>query len=153
LTERVSVIGFARAFYFVFGKGVMFLSHWFPLAVAERRLRHVFIHDLVLEASIGVLAEEKQFRQPVRINLDLAVCDPVDDLRDDLANVVCYEQMAHRIRAIVEAGHLHLVETLAEKIAAASLENPRVRRVRVRVEKPNAIAGAASAGVEVERAA
>jgi dihydroneopterin aldolase len=131
----------------------MFFSHWVPLAIAERRLRHVFIHDLELDACIGVLAEEKQGRQPVRISLDLAVCTPVDDLRDDLANVVCYQQMARRIRAIVEAGHLHLVETLAEKIAEMSLEDPRVRRVRVRVEKPNAIAGAASAGVEIERAA
>lgn len=131
----------------------MFLSHWFPLAIAERRLRHVFIHDLVLEASIGVLAEEKQIRQPVRINLDLSVCDPVDDLRDDLANVVCYEQMAQKIRAIIDAGHLHLVETLAEKIAVMSLEDPRIRRVRVRVEKPKAVAGAACAGVEIERAA
>jgi len=131
----------------------MFLSHWFPLAIAERRLRHVFIHDLELEACIGVLAEEKQRPQPVRISLDLAVCAPVDDLRDDLANVVCYEQMAQRIRAIVEAGHLHLVETLADRIAEMSLEDPRVRRVRVRVEKPHALAGAASAGVEIERAA
>jgi dihydroneopterin aldolase len=131
----------------------MIRSHGFPLAIAERGLRHVFIHDLVLEASIGVLAEEKQCRQPVRINLDLAVCSPVDDLRDDLANVVCYEQMAHKIRAIIDAGHLHLVETLAEKIAVMSLEDPRIRRVRVRVEKPKAVAGAASAGVEIERAA
>ncbi|MFD2235641.1 dihydroneopterin aldolase [Phaeospirillum tilakii] len=131
----------------------MFLSHWFPLAVAERRLHHVFIHDLELEACIGVLAEEKRRRQPVRISLDLAVCAPVDDLRDDPANVVCYERMACRIRALVEAGHLHLVETLAERIAGISLEDPRVRRVRVRVEKPNAVAGAASAGVEIERAA
>lgn len=131
----------------------MFLSHWFPLAVAERRLRHVFIHDLVLDASIGVLVEEQTQRQPVRINLDLAVCSSVEELGDDLANVVCYERMAQKIRAIVDAGHIQLVETLAEKIAAMGLEDPRIRRIRVRVEKPNAIVGAGSAGVEIERAA
>jgi dihydroneopterin aldolase len=45
------------------------------------------------------------------------------------------------------------VEALAEDIARISLEQPRVRRVRVRVEKPGALRFARSVGVEIERSA
>ena len=44
-----------------------------------------------------------------------------------------------------------LIETLAERIAAACFEDIRVISVRVRVEKLHALTGAESAGVEIER--
>lgn len=121
------------------------------LAQAERAWRHVFIRDFTLEARIGVYPDERERTQPIRVNLDMAVCETAPDLRDDLTNVVCYERIADDIRAIVGSGHVNLVETLAERIAAASLGDARVRRVRVRVEKLDAIPGALGAGVEIER--
>ena len=54
-------------------------------------------------------------------------------------------------RAIVERGHINLVETLAEKIAVLCLANGRVRSVRVRVEKLDIVPDAQSVGVEIER--
>jgi dihydroneopterin aldolase len=129
----------------------MTMSFVSPLARAERAWRHVFIRDFELDALIGIHPIEKEQAQRIRINLDLAVSEPVSDLHDDLANVVCYEQMANNIRAIVATGHINLVETLAERVAAMSLEDRRVRRVRVRIEKLNAISGASGAGVEIER--
>ena len=59
--------------------------------------------------------------------------------------------MAAGARAIVAAGHVRLAETLAERIAAACLEDHRVRTVRVTLEKLEVFADAASAGVAVER--
>jgi dihydroneopterin aldolase len=70
---------------------------------------------------------------------------------DDLSRVVDYEAVAATARRILEAGHVALVETLAERIAEACLADRRVRLVRVRVEKLEAVAGAASVGVEIER--
>jgi dihydroneopterin aldolase len=59
--------------------------------------------------------------------------------------------VADKIRGIASAGHINLAETLAERIAAACLEDPRVTRARIRVEKLHALAGAEAAGVELER--
>lgn len=123
----------------------------FSLAQAERAWRHVFVRDLTLLARVGVYPAERDCEQPIRVSLDMAVCETKPDLGDDLANVVCYENIANGVRAVVGAGHVNLVETLAERIAAAVLADARVRRVRVRVEKPAAIPGAAAAGVEIER--
>ena len=50
---------------------------------------------------------------------------------------------------LVASGHIELVETLAERLAADCLDHPRAVRVRVRVRKPEAIEGAAAAGVEL----
>ncbi len=123
----------------------------FPLADVERRLRHVFIRDLELDAAIGVWRHEHGRRQRVRINLDLAVVESDGPPADELSAVVCYQEMVDRVKAILGRHHVKLVETLAERIAAACLEDPRVERVRVRVEKPDAVPEAASVGIEIER--
>ncbi len=56
-----------------------------------------------------------------------------------------------RIRAIIAEGHVRLAETLAERIAAACFEDARVRTVRVRWEKLEALTAAESVGIEIER--
>lgn len=126
-----------------------------PLRIADvrRGIRHVFVRDLVLDCSIGVHHHERGRTQRVRINLDLAVADGGAELDDSLPNVVCYERITNGVRALVGAGHVRLVETLAERIAALCLTDPRVRSVRVRVEKLDVFTDAASVGVEIERSA
>jgi len=124
-----------------------------PLRIADARtaVRHVFIRDMVLPCSIGVHRHERLGTQRVRINLDLAVREGDHPLADNLANVVCYETVANGIRAIVARGHVNLVETLAEDIAALCLEDIRVLSARVRVEKLDVFTDANSVGVEIER--
>ena len=113
-------------------------------------LRRVFIRNLVVAAQIGVHGHERGSTQPVRINVEMAVEDQAA-LEDRLELVVDYATIADGIRAIVDAGHINLAETLAERIAAVCLEDSRVKTARVRVEKLEALAGAESAGVEIER--
>jgi 7,8-dihydroneopterin aldolase/epimerase/oxygenase len=131
------------------------------IADAARGLRHMFIRDMVLDASIGVHAHEHRAPQRIRVNVDLAVEDdgaratgalsraPVG--RDELSRVVDYEQLANAVRDIVRAGHVRLVETMAERIAEACLVDPRVAVARVRVEKLDIFPDALGAGVEIER--
>ncbi len=126
-------------------------------ASAADGLRHVFLRDLDLAARIGVHPHEQGAAQRVRINLDLAVEDPGASGAappvgaDELARVVDYEALAAHVRGIVGAGHVKLVETLAERIAVACLGHDHVRKVKVTVEKLDVFADAASAGVAVER--
>lgn len=122
-----------------------------PLADAEAGLRHVFVRDLELPARIGVHTHEKAGPQRIRLNLDLGVREGAVALEDRLENVVCYESVLDRVRAIVAAGHVNLVETLAERIAQTCLEDARVRRAVVRIEKLDVFSDAASVGVTIER--
>ena len=109
------------------------------------------ITDLVLPASIGVYDREKQAPQRVRINVELTVAEHGRPLGDDIANVLSYEDIVSGIRAILGRGHINLVETLAEDIAALCLDDARVAGARVSVDKLDVEPDAAAVGVEIER--
>ena len=111
----------------------------------------VFIRNLELLARIGVHGHEHGRPQPVRINVWLTCKTSAEG--DRLESVVDYEAVADNIRAIVAAGHINLAESLAERIATSCLEDNRVEKARIRVEKLHALQGAESAGVEIERSA
>ena len=121
------------------------------IASAAGAIRHVFVRDLLLDAHIGVHRHEEDRPQPIRVNIDLTVAESGSPIEDRLENVVDYEQVVNGIRAIVAEGHLRLVETLAERVAAFALQDARVRAVRVRIEKLEIIPDASSVGVEIER--
>ena len=125
--------------------------HAFRIADAAKEVRHVFIRDLILTCLIGVHKHERKKPQRIRVNLDLAVTEQSVISTDRLADGVCYEDVADRIRSIVNNGHVNLVETLAEKIASKCLEDRRIKATRVRIEKLDVFKDAASAGVEIER--
>ncbi len=122
-----------------------------PYADAARGVRHVFVRDYVTDAEIGVWSHEKGDTQKVRISVDLSVIEQAEHHQDRIENVVCYNEVVLGIQRIIEAGHIQLVETLAEKIAEMSLDNTQVIKARVKVEKLEAVKAAASVGVEIER--
>ncbi len=118
------------------------------------RLRQVFIRGLQLQARLGVHAHEKAAPQRILLHVELAVEDEsaaVGIGPDDLARVVDYERVVDAARSAVARGHVMLVETLAETVAAAALVDPRVKLARVSIEKPDAFPDVASVGVTIER--
>ncbi len=112
--------------------------------------QRVFIRDLVLTCRIGVHQHERLANQRVRINLDISVETP-SIIDDDLDRVVCYGEIMTGIRHVVGGGHVNLVESLGERIAAMCLEDRRVSSARVRIEKLDVFPEAESVGVEIER--
>jgi dihydroneopterin aldolase len=119
--------------------------------LAATGLRRVFIRDLVMKCSIGVHAHEQVAKQRIRLNLDLDVTEGDQPLNDDLRNVVCYDEVISAVRRIVDAGHVRLVETLAERIAALCLADTRVRKARVQIEKLDVYGDVESVGIAIER--
>ena len=107
----------------------------------------VFVRGLSVNARIGVYAHEEGRDQPLLIDADLLI---ETDGWARLSDTVNYERVGVHARAIAAAGHIGLVETFAHRLAVACLAEPRVRRARIRVEKPLALAPHASAaGVEI----
>jgi dihydroneopterin aldolase len=125
------------------------------MASATRGLRRVFIRDLVLPARIGIHDHERAQAQPVIINVDASVEEAVEGAdtttTGTIADVVCYETLTKQIKEVLAGGHTDLVEVLAEEIADRLLADARIIRLRIRLEKPEAIAEAAGVGVEIER--
>ena len=125
------------------------ISH--HVASAASGLRHVFVRDLDLMALIGIYEHEKTDPQRIIVNIDLSVQEGDGPQDDDIGHVVSYEIVVKKVEQIIAEGHINLVETLCEKIAAACLRDRRVVAARVRVEKPDIIKNARSVGVEIER--
>lgn len=122
-----------------------------PEPLTQHGTHRLFVRDLELAGHIGVHAHEQSHSQRVRINLELTVRDPATPIEDRYENVVCYDEVVSAVRRLVAAGHVNLVETLAERIAALCLEDPRVDAVKVRVEKLEVYPDARGVGVEIER--
>jgi dihydroneopterin aldolase len=111
----------------------------------------VLIRDLVMLCSIGVHAHEHDAKQRIRINMELDALEGARPIEDDLRNVVCYDEIISAVRRIVDAGHVRLIETLAERIAGLCLSDPRIRRARIQIEKLDVYADVGSVGVAIER--
>jgi dihydroneopterin aldolase len=134
------------------------------LAMAEQRLRRavfkpaldeaktldrVFMHDLVLDVEIGVYTHEKGVTQRVRFSVDVDLVPAANALDDDIARAFDYDTIIKGIKDIVARGHINLVETLADEVAAHCLAHPRAARVAVKIEKLDKEPGAV--GVEIVR--
>lgn len=118
---------------------------------AQRGLMRVFVNQLALPVNIGIHPHEKNAPQTVLFTVDLAISELGQPSASSIDDVVCYETICNKIRGLVAHGHIDLVETLAEKVAALCLANNKVVKARVRIEKPDAIEEACSVGVEIER--
>lgn len=126
-----------------------------PVADPSRTDR-VFVHDFVLPVQIGAYASERASPQPVRFSVEAAVARPswASGEREPrwepgMRDVFSYDLIRDGIRMLVDAGHVALVETLAERVAAIVLAHPRVLKVAVKVEKLSA--GSGIVGVAIER--
>jgi dihydroneopterin aldolase len=108
----------------------------------------IFVRDFVLPVQIGAYSFEHGHTQKVRFDVTADVLR-VTKNPEDMRHVFSYDIIMDGIRAIIARGHVELSETLAEQVAAHVLEDPRVVRVTVKVEKLEL--GAGGVGVEIER--
>ncbi|MDW8099726.1 MAG: dihydroneopterin aldolase [Anaerolineae bacterium] len=111
----------------------------------------IHIADLLLRTVIGINAEERRERQDVLINIVLYTDTRRAGETDDINDAVNYRTLTKQVIHLVENSQFYLIERLAAEIAALCLEDPRVERARVTVEKPGALRFARSVGVTIER--
>ena len=111
----------------------------------------VFIEDLRIETVIGIYDWEKETRQTVALDLEMANDNRRAAATDRIEDTLDYKAVAKRLIAFVGAGRFELVETLAERCAEIILNEFGVRWVRIRVGKPGAVTGSAAVGVVIER--
>jgi len=111
----------------------------------------IIIKDLRAHGILGVYPRERQAPQDMLINITVYADTSRAAQSDDIADCVDYDALAKKVKAHAESAARLTVEALANDIAGLCLQDQRVTKVCVRVEKPNAVPEAASVGVEVER--
>jgi len=115
----------------------------------------IFLRDYAAQLRVGTEPHEKNGPQTIIINIE---CDAAAALRFDnpkeenLERAIDYTRVYHFIAdELASMPHIPLLESVAEIIAAFCLGDPRVGRVRVRLEKPEILPDTTGAGVEIVR--
>ena len=111
----------------------------------------IIIKDLLVRGVIGVNDGERELAQDILINVEISADLSKAGKSDRLEESVNYRTVSKKIIAHSQTAERWTVEALAADIAGLCLAEPGVQAVRVRVEKPGALRGARSAGVEIER--
>lgn len=118
------------------------------------RSDRVFLRALPFFARHGVYEAEQELGQRFVVDADWWLDTRPAAWADDAGLTVSYQEVYGHIRAVVEDEPVHLIETLAERIATRLLDHfPAIEQVRVVVHKPGApITGVfGDVGVEIIR--
>ena len=111
----------------------------------------IYLRDLRIETVIGVYDWEREIKQTVILDLDMATDIRQAAATDDIAHTLDYKSVAKRLISFVEQSEFQLVETLAERIAEIVLNEFDVPWLKLRVNKQGAVRGARDVGVVIER--
>ena len=112
------------------------------------------LRGLRILARVGVLPIEREQDQPLEVDLDVVVDLRAAGASDDLADTVHYGAVCDAVERAAGAGHVALLERLAEVVAQAVLTvDPRIVAVDLAVRKlrPPVPQNLATSGVHVVR--
>lgn len=111
----------------------------------------VYIRDLRIDTIIGIYDWEREVRQTVSIDLEMATDIRQAAATDDIQYALNYKAVSKRLISYVENRNALLVETLAEELAKLIREEFSVPWLRLRLSKPGAVRGARDVGLVIER--
>jgi dihydroneopterin aldolase len=111
----------------------------------------VYIRDLHIDTIIGIYDWEREVRQTVSIDIEMASDIRQAAATDNIEFALNYKAVSKRLITYVETRNALLVETLAEELAAIIREEFNVPWLRLRLSKPGAIRGARDVGLVIER--
>ncbi len=111
----------------------------------------IFLRGLEIETIIGIYEWERELKQTVILDLEMATDIRKAAASDDIEHTIDYKAVAKRLIGFVENSEFFLVETLAEKITEIILNEFSVPWVKLILNKKGAIRGASDVGIIIER--
>lgn len=111
----------------------------------------VYIKDLEVKTVIGIYDWEREIKQKISINLDMASDIAKAAATDSIVDALDYKAVSKRLISFVEESEFQLIETLAERIAEIVQQEFGVSWLRLTLGKPGAVSGSRDVGVIIER--
>ena len=111
----------------------------------------VYINGLEVETVIGIYDWEREIRQTVRVDLEMATDIRQAAASEDIENTLDYKSVSDRLISFIGESEFLLVETMAEEIAQIVLNEFNVPWLRLQLGKPGAVPSATDVGVIIER--
>src|SRR5882757_1256474 len=113
----------------------------------------IFLNELTTECIVGIWDWERQVKQTIVIDLEMAIDVRKAAATDHIDSTLDYKQVSKRVLAFVGESQFQLVETLTERIAQLIVTEFTVPWVKVTLNKRGAIRNARDVGITIERRA
>jgi dihydroneopterin aldolase len=111
--------------------------------------RTVLIKDFIIYEIIGIHKNEKLNKQKIIFNIVINVNQNIYPDENDLSSIVDYEKITNKLKKLAKNKKYNFLESLAEDSFNEIFADKRINSVKIKIEKPDAIANAQSVGVEV----
>ena len=111
----------------------------------------IFLGGLQIETIIGIYDWERETKQTVILDIEMAFDIQKAAETDDIQYTLDYKTVSKRIIAFVETSQFLLVEKLISEIANIIRNEFNVPWVKITLNKKGAIRGASDVGIIIER--
>ena len=111
----------------------------------------IFLTDLKIETIIGIYDWERETKQTISLDLEMATDIRKAALSDNIDDTLDYKAVSKRLISFVEESSFELVERLAEECTQLIMDEFNVPWVRLKLNKGGAIRGASGVGILIER--
>ena len=113
--------------------------------------KKIIITDLLLNIIIGYHSFEKINKQNVKFNIELDHVNPKHLNDKDIKSIFNYEKITKIIKYLTKSKHYNFLESLADDIFNELFKDKRINKIRLKIEKLDAIKGTASVGIEITK--
>ncbi len=93
------------------------------------------VYQIEFHGHCGVTAEERMAGQRLSVDIEIDCDLKKASQSDHLDDTIDYDRLCGEVVRLGRESQVHLIETLAEKIAATILEKPKVESVLIRLKK------------------
>ena len=111
--------------------------------------KKILIKDLTLDLKLGYYDFEKEKKQKVKFSLEVDYEDKKPTSDKDIKSIVNYDKIVKLITKLVKNRHYNFLETLAEDVFDELFKDERINKIRLKIEKLDAIKETASVGIEI----
>ena len=111
--------------------------------------KKVIIKDLLLNFVIGYYSAEKTKKQNVKFNIELNYTDQKNLNDKDIKSIVDYGRIIKVIKNMTKNKHYNFLESLADDLFDELFKDERIDKIKLKIEKLDAIREAASVGIEI----
>ena len=113
--------------------------------------KKIIITDLLLNIIIGYRSFEKINKQNVKFNIELDHVNPKHLNDKDIKSIFNYEKITKIIKYLTKSKHYNFLESLADDIFNELFKDKRINKIRLKIEKLDAIKETASVGIEITK--
>ena len=111
----------------------------------------IFLGGLKIDTIIGIYDWERQQRQTVILDIEMAFDIDKAAKTDDIQYTLDYKALSDRVIAFVQASNCYLVERLIAEVADLIRNEFNVPWVKITLNKKGAIGEGIDVGIRIER--